>query len=319
MNLARSLYAFFTSVRLALVLIVVIVVLALLATLVPQGRPEAWYQANYSSAVSRAVQFMHLANMFGSALFLVPVCLFTLNLGFCTVERFARRVRTAAPRRYGPDLVHIGLLVLIAGGLVTALGRQEQTQFLAEGAEAGIGSGYAVRLLSFQFLRYDNGSPREWISTVDVTRDGQREIASFPIEVNHPLRLRGLTVYQSSWDVEGTLRLKDSDGRDVSPSPGDYFDQGGSRWMFSSFQHDGTAWAVVFQRFQGRTLEETRTLRTGDTIGPFTVTGITAREVTGLKTVRDPGLVPFLVAVVLITAGLALTFLQRNPRGDASR
>ena len=319
-NPARSLYALLTSARLAVVLIVVIAVLSLLATFVPQGRPESWYQANYPPAVSQSIRFLHLTNMFSSALFLVPVCLFTLNLGFCSVDRFVRRVRTGAPRRYGPDLVHIGLLVLIAGGLVTALGREEQTQFLAEGAESGIGSGYTIRLLSFQFLRYDNGSPREWISTVDVTRDGRREIASFPIEVNHPLRLRGLTVYQSSWDVEGTLRLKDSDGRDVPPpSPGDYFDQGDSRWLFSAFKQDGTTWAVVFQRYRVRALEETRVLRPGDTIGPFVVTGITAREITGLKTVRDPGLAPFLAAVVLITGGLALTFLQRNPPSTSMR
>jgi cytochrome c biogenesis protein ResB len=317
-NPARSLYTLLTSVRLAVVLIVVIVVLALLATLVPQGRPESWYQANYSPAVSAAVRFLHLTNPFGSALFLVPVCFFTLNLGFCSVDRFARRLRTGASHRYGPDLVHIGLLVLIAGGLVTALGRQERTQFLAEGAEAAIGSGYTIRLLSFQFLRYDNGSPREWISTVDVTRDARREIASFPIEVNHPLRLHGLTVYQSSWDVEGTLRLKDSGGGDVPPpSPGDYFDQVDSRWLFSAFQQDGAAWAALFQRYRGRALEETRVLHPGDAIGPFVVTGITAREITGLKVVRDPGLAPFLAAIVLIIAGLALTFLQK--KGDDSR
>ena len=326
MNPARSLYSLFTSVRPAVVLIVVIVVLSLLATLVPQGRPDSWYEAAYSPVISKSVRFLQLTNLFGSPLFLVPVCLFTLNLGFCSVDRFVRRLRSRAPHRYGPDLVHIGLLVLIAGGLVTALGRQERTQFLAEGAETGIGAGYTIRLLSFQFLRYDNGSPREWVSTVDVMRDGRREIASFPIEVNHPLRLRGLTVFQSSWDVEGTLRLRGADGSDVPPpSPGDYFEQGDSRWMFSAFQRDGEAWAVLFQRYRGRAVEETRILRPGDSIGPFVVTGIAAREVTGLKAVQDPGLAPFLAALLLVTAGMALTFLQQNPpstsmqRGDGTR
>jgi hypothetical protein len=38
--------------------------------------------------------------------------------------------------------------------------------------------------------------------------------------------------------------------------------------------------------------------------------------VTGLKAVRDPGLAPFLVAVLLVTTGLCLTFIQK--RGDTS-
>jgi hypothetical protein len=266
----------------------------------------------------QVLRILQLQHMFSSALFLVPVCLFTVTLVFCAVDRFVRRTRTRAPHRYGPDLVHVGLLVLIAGGLVTALGRQETTWSFAEGDEALIGSGYNLRLLSFQFLRYDNGSPREWISTVDVSREGRREIAAFPIEVNHPLRLHGLSVYQSSWDVDGTLHMKSAEGGDVPPpSPGDYFEQGGSRWMFAAFQRDGDAWVVAFQRYRGGALEETRVLRTGDTIGPFTVTGITAREITGLKVVRDPGLAPFLAALLLIIAGLGLTFLRRNPPGTS--
>jgi cytochrome c biogenesis protein len=312
-NAARSLYAFFKSVRLAVVLIAVIVLLSLLATLVPQGRPDEWYQSRYSPGVFQLVSALHLQSFFSSAIFLVPVCFFTLNLAFCTVDRFVRRARTKARRMYGPDLIHIGLLILIASGLMTAAGRVEKTQFLAEGEEAEIGSGYTVRLLSFQFLRYDNGSPRDWISTVSVGREGRQEIASYPIEVNHPLRLRGITVYQSSWDANGTLRLKDTDGNDVSPpSPGDSFPLGDSRWMFAAFQHEGAAWSVVFQRYRGGALEETRILRPGDSIGPFTVTGITAQEITGLKTVKDPGLAPFLIAVLLITTGLCLTFIQKR-------
>jgi hypothetical protein len=318
-NPARSLHRFFTSVRCAVVLIGVIVLLTLLSTFVPQGRPEAWYQARYAPAVFQAVRTLHLQSMFSSALFLVPVSLFTVSLALCTVDRFVRRTRTKAPRRHGPDLVHIGLLVLIAGGFVTGLGRQEATWPLAEGEEAGIGSGYTIRLLSFQFLRYDNGSPREWISTVDVSREGRRVAASFPIEVNHPLRLPELTVYQSSWDVDGTLRMKDSEGNVASPSPGDYFEQGDSRWTFAAFQRDGTAWAALFRRSRAGALEETRMLHPGDIIGPFAVTGIAAREITGLKAVRDPGLAPFLVALLLVTAGLCLTLLQRNPPSTSMR
>jgi cytochrome c biogenesis protein ResB len=148
---------------------------------------------------------------------------------------------------------------------------------------------------------------------VSIAHEGRQEISSFPIEVNHPLRLRGLTVYQSSWDVNGRLLLNDQDGNAVAPpSPGDYFQQGDSRWMLASFQRDGAGWSVMFQRYRGADLEDTRILRPGDSIGPFTVTGISAQEITGLKAVQDPGLAPFLIALLLITTGLCLTFIQKR-------
>jgi len=312
-NALRSLFLFFKSVRLAVVLIVLIVVLSLLATLVPQGRPDSWYQARYAPGILTLINAVHLTRFFGSVIFLVPIGFFTVSLGCCTVDRLVRRARAGSPRRYGPDLVHIGLLLLIAGGLVTALGRHEATWALAKGDEVSIGSGYTLRLVSFQYLRYDNGSPRDWISTVNVAREGRGEIAGFPIEVNHPLRLKGITVFQSSYDVSGTLRLRDLEGAVVAPpEPGDFFEQGGSRFVFTGFQRDGAAWTALFERFRGGERVETKALRAGDTIGPFTVAGITAREITGLKAVHDPGLAPFLAALLLVTAGLGLTFIQKR-------
>ncbi len=314
-DVLRALHKTLTSVRLALALIVIIIVLAALSTLVPQGMSDSWYAARYAPLVAAAVRFLGFGGFFHSALFLAPALLFSVNLGFCTVDRLVTRARAHSPRRHGPDLIHIGLMVLIVGGLATALGRHEQTLALVEGDEASIGSGYHMAMRSLQFLANADGSPRDWITTVGITRDGSHDVQVVPIRVNHPLRLHGLTVYQSAWDVGGTLRLRDKAGRDVAPpSPGDYFAMGDSRWIFDGFLHDGQAWSAEFSRYAGSELQERRNLRAGDSIGPFTVMAVDAYDRTGLKVVRDPGLAPFLAAVVLITAGLCLTFLQK--RGD---
>jgi len=314
--LLGNLYRFFRSVKLAVVLILVIIALSMLATLVPQGMPDEMYRARYSPAVYALINAFGYQRFFGSAFFLIPVLFFTVNLGVCAADRFITRARTRAKRRYGPDLVHIGLLILIAGGLVTALGRHEVALSLVDGQEAALASGQIVHLVSFQFFKYDNGMPKEWISTVRVTRDGREEVSSFPIRVNHPLRLSGITLYQSAWNVTGTLTLTDAEGKEVSPQPGDYFEQNGSRWEFTSFEQAGDAWAVSFSRYRGTEPApiETRLLRVGESIGPFAVKAISATQSTVLKAVSDPGLAPFLAALVLLLAGLGLTFIQK--RGD---
>ena len=270
----------------------------------------------YPGPLYALIRAIHLDRFFGSPLFLAPVLLFTLNLGTCAVDRLVSRQRRRAKRRFGPDLVHIGLLVPIAAGLVTALGRQERTWPLAIGHDAAISPAYSLHLLSLEYEKYDNGMPKEWISTVQVMRGGVQETASFPIEVNHPLRLKGLSVYQSSWDTEGVLELKDQEGRGVEATTGQGFQDGDSFWYFADTEQGGKGQTAVFQEYKGNSLVSSRTLGPGQTIGPFIVESVASREVTGLKVVRDPGLAPFLAALLLILAGLCLTFIQK--RGDAA-
>ncbi len=208
----NAVYRFFKSVRLAIVLILVITALSLLSTLVPQGREAAFYQETYSPSIRALITGLDFDHYFTSVLFILPVVLFSLNLGVCAVDRLVRQSRSKGKKRFGPDIVHIALLVLIAGGLVTALGRQAKDFSLSQGEQVAVSSHYSIKLLSFQFLKYENGSPKAWISTVDVLRDGALETAAFPIRVNHPLRLKGLSVYQTSWEDQTTFRLRDSTG-----------------------------------------------------------------------------------------------------------
>lgn len=109
----REFWKLLKSIKLAIVLIVVIGAGSILATLLPQG------------ASSRAY--------FGSALFLVPVALFFLNLSACTISRLRRELGKKTRRRHGPDILHLGLLLLIIGGIITSTARKEGLVMLAAG------------------------------------------------------------------------------------------------------------------------------------------------------------------------------------------
>jgi cytochrome c biogenesis protein len=313
----KAIYRFFRSIRLAIVLILIIIGLALLATLIPQGRPDDWYHGHYSAVIYRLIKLFSLEGFFSSVFFLAPVFLFAINLGVCTIDRLVVRARNGSRRRFGPDLVHIGLLILIASGIVTGLSRQEKTWQLAQGDDAAISTQYSVHLISFQYLKYDNGTPKDWISTVSVARGGVPEIASYAIEVNHPLRLSGITLYQSSWDNQGILDVRQQDGTAVTATTGEGFQDGDSFWYFADVQQSNGAWRAVFDQYKGEVRVSTRMVGAGDSIGPFTVKKVSSRMVTGLKAVEDPGYVPFLVALALILVGLGLTFIQK--RGDTAR
>jgi hypothetical protein len=312
----NALFRFLKSTRLAIVLILVITLLSLLSTLVPQGRENAFYQGKYSPGLYELVKTLDFDNFFKSILFLAPVALFTLSLGVCTVDRLVRHARTKGKKKYGPDIVHIALLLLIAGGLVTALGRHEKDMSLSQGDEAAVSARYSIKLQKFEFLKYENGSPKAWISTVDVYHDGALEKSGFPIKVNHPLRLNGVSVYQTTYDNQAAFRLRDTAGAEVTARIGQGFEYGGSFWyLVDAIAEDGGALKALFQEYKGNDIVSMKKLSVNETLGPYTLLGITQRLATGLRAVDDPGFTPMLIAVIFLAFGLALTFLQNQKKG----
>jgi cytochrome c biogenesis protein ResB len=308
----NTIFRFFRSVRLAVTLLLIITVLSILATLVPQGRQEGFYRQTYSPAISQVIMAVRLDRFFGSVIFLLPLALFTVNLAVCAFDRLFKRHRAKAQKRYGPDLIHLGLLLLIAGGILTTALRKDELFWLGEGDTVELTDGYSLKLLSFQFLKYENGSPKDWISTVSVTHGGRVENASFPIEVNRPLRLGRLRLYQSSYSTEGDVELKDSAGALFAMKIGEVFTEpDGSYYLADVEPSDGSGSSAIFQKWVNHALDSTMKVTAPGSIGPYEVARISARRITGLTAVKDPGAVPVIIALIIIGAGLALTYIQK--------
>jgi len=129
-----------------------------------------------------------------------------------TLRRLRYRVRRAeAPGRlvllgrkrtagsFGSDVVHLGLLFVIAGGLVSGLAGFRTVLALEEGAmEAVPRAGFSLRLDKFDIETYPDGSVKDWKSRLAVLEDGC-PVAGKTIEVNHPLSYKGFLFYQSGF------------------------------------------------------------------------------------------------------------------------
>jgi len=307
-------YRSLKSVRLAIVLILLILVTSLASTFVPQGEDAAFYRSHYSPGAAGAITGTGFDHFFSSVPFLLLVALFVLNLGTCTVDRLARRLRTRAPLRLGPDLVHVALLVLVVGAVVSGLGRHDAFVEMAAGQEAALTPHYTIRVVSLEHSTYDNGAPRAWVSTVDVLRDGAVERSAVPIRVNHPLRLTGVSVYQASWKNESSFVFRDTGGQQVSVGVGQGFQDGGSYWLLADSTGDRGSSKALFREYRGDRLVSTRTVGVEEALGPYTLVSISPKMVTGLREVTDAGYTTVVVAAVLLAGGLALTFAQREAR-----
>jgi hypothetical protein len=303
-----ALYKFFRSMRLAVVLILIIAVLSIVSTLIPQGREAAFYFHSYGVYWAQILLILGFDSFFRSLLFLIPVGLFFINLSVCTVDRLANRERRKARRRHGPDLIHIGLLLLVIGAMFSAFGRIESLVYMGEGDEIQVRGQYRTRLVDFEYEEYEDGRPKDWISTVEVRRGEELLFASFPIEVNKPLRIGGVRIYQTSFVREDRALLRDRDGISRPIADGQGFEMEGAMVSFRGIEGN----TAVFERWEQQSRTAIYRTGIGETIGEYTVMELGSRDVTGLKAVKDPGFIPVVVSLIIVAGGLTLTLIQKG-------
>ncbi|MDR0877927.1 MAG: cytochrome c biogenesis protein ResB, partial [Treponema sp.] len=72
---------------------------------------------------------------------------------------------------------------------------------LSKGREAVISQENTIVLDELEYKADANGRPQTWKSYVSVFRGEEKIIESYPIEVNHPLKVGGYSLYQYSYGV----------------------------------------------------------------------------------------------------------------------
>jgi cytochrome c biogenesis protein len=103
---------------------------------------------------------------------------------------------------FGADIVHLGLLIIIAGALISGATVIKEDMQIYEGQTLPvIKADFQIRLDDFEIELYDNGGYKDWKSTVTVI-ENEKEILSKIIEVNHPLSYKGYMFYQASWGFD---------------------------------------------------------------------------------------------------------------------
>ncbi|MFQ6037320.1 MAG: cytochrome c biogenesis protein ResB [Candidatus Aminicenantales bacterium] len=258
----KSAIRFFSSVKLAIVLLIIITLASTLGTLIPQQRSVAEYAARYGQ-ISALLVKLEITNLYHSWWYIALLLMFALNLLVCTLTRLSpklRRVfrpRIASERKsllslklherlkkdwaveqatqelkrylgrhryrvrtqkaedrsfllgqkrllghFGSDIVHLGLLIILAGGIISGIGGFRTSLNISEGQTLPVpGADFEIRLDRFETEYYPSGGVKDWKSTLTVIEDNV-SVLTKTIEVNHPLSHRGFMFYQSSygWD-----------------------------------------------------------------------------------------------------------------------
>ena len=111
---------------------------------------------------------------------------------------------------FGSDIVHLGLLVILAGAIISSLFSFRTMLNLQKGKARPVpGADFEVRLDRFDTDYYPDGqNVKDWRSRLTVIAGG-RDVLTEDIEVNRPLAYGGFVFYQSSYvqDTKSPLLL----------------------------------------------------------------------------------------------------------------
>jgi cytochrome c biogenesis protein len=183
-------------------ILVALAVMSLLGVMIGQNLPPDAYTERYGSALGTIVYRSGLAQIFTSWYFLLFAAILAASLVACSFGRL-RKLASAGGRgrasRVGSLLLHLSLVIILAGGVVTAFFgfRYPAPMYLAPGHEMLVEEGgFTVRVeAAVTEFTADGRMVAEYFSDVVVIEDGE-EVLSHRIEVNRPLIYNGVGLYQ---------------------------------------------------------------------------------------------------------------------------
>ncbi len=122
---------------------------------------------------------------------------------------------------FGSDIVHLGLLVILIGGIISGFSGFRTMINISEGEIVPVlNTDFKLQLDKFETEYYPDGRVRDWKSTLTII-EGDSPVLTKTIEVNHPLAYKGHVFYQSDvgWDWRNpTLEILATKTSDPSSS-----------------------------------------------------------------------------------------------------
>jgi cytochrome c biogenesis protein len=270
------------------------------------------------------------------------------NIGRVRIERFPNGYYLWSEKgrstRLGVYIVHLGVVFLLAGGLIGSFWGFDGDVNIPEGdtvnAIRSSNSGksipldFDIRCDKFSVSFYESGVPSEYRSTLTILEKGV-PVMTRDIIVNDPLRYKGVNLFQSSYGNLPSQNLvlsftSRSTGmeykKNAAPGQTVMLPEGLGTFTITAFNRDhlfmgrsiGDAFVGVLSSPTGDTAEivlpvkfpSFDKMRKGDVIVAIAETE--TRYYTGLQVTRDPGVWVVYAGFLLMIAGCIVTFFMSH-------
>ncbi|ADY73903.1 hypothetical protein Dester_1268 [Desulfurobacterium thermolithotrophum DSM 11699] len=231
--------------------------------------------------------------------------------------------------RFGVYIVHFGVLLVLIGGLLTAVFGYRGYMNLAEGTSSNLVSffsspkiielPFSIKCNKFFIDFYPSGMPKAYISDLSVIENG-KEVYRKKIRVNDPLKYNGVYFYQASYGQGvATLQIKEGNktktveiafGQPIELSQNTFLRivsiDGNTLAMGVEFIQNGKVRAGVIQPFNFFKVPGTDIV--------FSVVDVKPAFYTGLQVAKDPGTWVVWVGSTILILGLIVAFFIPHRR-----
>ena len=238
--------------------------------------------------------------------------------------------------RIGPIIVHVGILVILVGGIWGAMTGFMAQEMIPSGntftvqnitdagplAAAQVPKDWSVKVNRFWIDYLPDGKIDQFYSDMSVLDAAGQEVKHKTIHVNEPLRYKGVTLYQASWAIAAVrVRLNNSP---IFQLPMAQLDTGGRGQIWGTWLptkpdlSEGVS--LVAKDLQGMVLVYDMTGKLIATVraGMSTeINGITLRVLdvvgsTGLQIKADPGIPIVYTGFGLLMLGVVMSYISHS-------
>lgn len=198
-----------SSIKAAVILLSLIILICAIGTFIPQGLSH--YVRRFNGPAGYLLRFFGFTDIYHSWWFIVLLILLWCSIFICTLKRLKFK-----PQAFPTIITHLGLLIILAGAFVTGILGEKGFMLIYEkhNQDTYIDADNKFKTLDFK-IYLDDFSIKDFRSKVAIISQAQ-EILKETIEVNRPLRYKGYSFYQASYDQDNFKWT----GLDVVRDPG---------------------------------------------------------------------------------------------------
>lgn len=238
--------------------------------------------------------------------------------------------------RIGPIVVHIGMLMVLAGGMwgiftgffaqeMIASGNTFKIQNIIESgpfSASQIPDNWSVKVNRFWIDYTDKGDIDQFYSDLSVISDRGEELKRETIHVNKPLRYDGVTLYQTNWSIAAVrVQLNNSPIFQLPVAKLDTLGAGNIWGTWIPTKPDmSSGVSMLIKDLQGTALiynqqgELTSAIRIGQSVD---IDGIKIKLIdiigsTGLQIKADPGVPIVYTGFALLMLGVVMSYFSHS-------
>ncbi len=202
--LLKTLWSFFSSIRLTIYLVLIFVLIAFIGSFIMQGNPlfegmnhEILFKWLFADGIN------NIGKLWWLYVLIILTFVLAINTVICNINRFSSLIKYKQKLHkrkwieFSSYLMHIGFLLVLIGHLISSsTGFISKGNILYESAPfKAPNMDYYVRLDNLKADYYEGGYLKSVESNLTVI-ENEKEVLNKKVEVNQPLSYKGIYFYQ---------------------------------------------------------------------------------------------------------------------------